>query len=127
MYSLIQRSTVLFPTWVCMTEWLLERNEPRPSHPLWWDNRELVTRRTEKDEFVARVMNHFAEQYDGPIWSNTATWGFPKMGDTFDEFQHVARNLRRLLVVTAAGVNEQGTSDEEMSDVDPQQAYTAVK
>ena len=49
------------------------------------------------------------------------------MGDNFDEFKPVARNFRRLSVGTAAHVDEQGISDEEMSDVDPQEAYTAVK
>ena len=43
------------------------------------------------------------------------------------EFQPVARNFRRLSVGTAAHVDEQGISDEEMSDVHPQEAYTAVK
>ena len=49
------------------------------------------------------------------------------MGDTFDELQPVARNFRRLLLGTAAHVDQQGISDEEMSDVDPQDSYTAVK
>ena len=49
------------------------------------------------------------------------------MGDKFDKFQPVAQNLRRLSVGTAAHVNEQGISDEEMSNVDPQEAYTTVK
>ena len=49
------------------------------------------------------------------------------MGDQFDKCQPVARSFRRLLVETAAHTDEQGISDEEMSDVDPQEAYTAVK
>ena len=53
--------------------------------------------------------------------------GFPRVGDKFDEFQPVARNFGRLSDGTAARVDEQGISDEEMSDVDPQEAYTAVK
>ena len=93
----------------------------------WSDDRELVTGKFEKDEFVARVMDHLADQYDGPIGSNPPTWGFPRVGDKFDELQHVARNFRRLSVGTAAHIDEQGISDEEMSDVDPQEAYTAVK
>ena len=95
--------------------------------PHWWDDRELVTEKFEKDEFVARVMDHLADQYDGPIGSDPPTWGFPRVGDTFDELQPVARNFRRLSVGMAAHVDEQGISDEEMSDVDQQEAYTAVK
>ena len=95
--------------------------------PRWWDDRELVTGKFEKDEFVEGVMDHLADQYDGPIGSDPPTWGFPKVGDNFDEFQPVARGFRGLSVGTAAHVNEQGISDEEMSDMDPQEAYTAVR
>ena len=49
------------------------------------------------------------------------------MGDKFDELQPVARNVRRLSVGTAAHVDKQGISDEKMLNVDPQEAYTAVK
>ena len=76
---------------------------------------------------MARVMDHLANQYDGPIGSDPSTWGFPRVGDKLDEFQPVARNFGILSVGTAAHVDEQGISDEEMSDVDPQEAYTAVK
>ena len=72
-------------------------------------------------------MDHWADQYDGPIGSDPPTWGFPRVGDKFDKLQPVARKLRRLSVGMAAHVDEQGISEEEMSDVDPQEAYTAVK
>ena len=45
--------------------------------PNWWDDRELVTGKFEKDEFVARVMDHLSDQYDGPIGSDPLTWCFP--------------------------------------------------
>ena len=35
--------------------------------PHWWDDKMLVTGKYEKDEFVARVMDHIADQYDGPV------------------------------------------------------------
>ena len=95
--------------------------------PDWWDDRELVTGKLEKDEFLARVMDHLADQYDGSIGSDPPTWGFPRVGDKFHEFQPVARIFLRLSVGTAAHVDEQGISDAGMSDVDPQEAYTAVK
>ena len=41
--------------------------------PHWWDDRELVTGKFKKDEFVARVMDHSAYQYDGPIGSDPPT------------------------------------------------------
>ena len=102
-----------------------ERPQAKSRH--WWDDRELVTRNFEKDEFVARVMDHLADQYDGPRGSDPPTWGSPRVGDQFDAFQPVARNVRRLSVGTAAHVDKQGILDGEMSDVDPQEAYTAVK
>ena len=86
-----------------------------------------MTGKFEKDEFVARMIDHLADQYDGPIGFDPPTWGIPRVGDKFDEFQPVARNVRSLSVGTAAHVDEQGISDEEMSDVDSQEAYTAVK
>ena len=65
------------------------------------------------------------------IWPNNTMvpygWALRRVGDNFDEFQAVARDLRRLSVGTAAHVDDQGISDEEMSGVDPQGAYTAVK
>ena len=93
----------------------------------WWEHRESMTGNFQKDEFTARVMDHLADQYDGRIGSNPPTWRCPRVGDKVDENQPVARNLRRLSMGTAAHVNEQGISDEGMSDLDPQEAYSVVK
>ena len=41
--------------------------------PHWSDDLELVTRKFEKDECVARVMDHLVEQYDGPIGAGPLT------------------------------------------------------
>ena len=49
-----------------------------------------MTRRFEKDEFVATVMDHWADQYDGPIGSDPPTWGFSSVGEKFDEFGPLA-------------------------------------
>ena len=35
--------------------------------PHWRDEKRLVTGKYGKDEFVARVMDHLADQYDGPV------------------------------------------------------------
>ena len=68
-----------------------ERSQAKSAH--WWDDRELVTGKFEKDEFVARVMDHLDNQYDGPIESDPPTWVLSRVGDKFDEFQPVAQNL----------------------------------
>ena len=44
--------------------------------PHWWDDKMLVNGKCEKDEFVVRVMDHIADQYDGPVRSDLATWDF---------------------------------------------------
>ena len=48
--------------------------------PHWWDDKMLVTGKYEKDEFVARVMDHIADQYDGPVRVGPADMGFSKNG-----------------------------------------------
>ena len=102
------------------------RERAQAKSPHWWDDRELVTGWFEKDEFVARVMNHLAGQYDGPIGSDPLTWRVSRVGDKFDELEPVARNIQGLSRITASHVDKQGIWDEEMSEVDPQEAYTAV-
>ena len=71
-----------------------ERAQAKSPH--WWDD-ELVTGKFEKDDCVARVMDHLDDQYDGPIGSDPPTWGFPGLGDKFDEFQPVARNFAKII------------------------------
>ena len=66
--------------------------------PHWWDDKMLVTGKYEKDEFVARVMDHIADQYDGPVGSDPPTWDFPRMGAGSDKNSADAANFRRLSV-----------------------------
>ena len=66
--------------------------------PHWWDDTMLVTGKYEKDEFVARVMDHIADQYDGPVGSDPPTWDFPRMGADSESNQPDAANFRRLSV-----------------------------
>ena len=68
-----------------------ERAQAKSPH--WWDDRELVTGKFERVEFVARVMDHLDDQYDGLIASDPPTCSFPRVGDKFDELQPVARNF----------------------------------
>ena len=49
--------------------------------PHWWDDKMLVTGKYKKDEFVARVMDHIADQYNYPVGSDPPTWVFSKNGD----------------------------------------------
>ena len=41
-----------------------KRRRAMVTSPHWWDDKMLVTSKYEKDEFVARVMDHIADQYD---------------------------------------------------------------
>ena len=88
--------------------------------PHWWDDKMLVTGKYEKDEFVARVMDDIADQYDGPVRSDPPTWDFPRMGAGSDKNSADAANFRRLSVGSAPHDDEDGISDEEKSDWDPE-------
>ena len=52
---------------------------------------------------------------------------FPKMGADSDSHQPDAANFRRLSVGRAPRDDEDGISDEEKSESDPEGAYTAVR
>ena len=94
--------------------------------PHWWDDKMLVTGEYEKDEFVARVMDHITDQYDGLVGSDPPTWDLPRMGAGSDKNPADATNFRRLSVGSAPHDDEDGISDEEKLDSDPEEAYTAV-
>ena len=83
--------------------------------PHWWDDKMLVT-----------GMDHIADQYHGPVGSDPPTWDFPRMGAGSDKNQADAANFRRLSVGSAPHDDDDGISDEEKSDSDPEEAYTAV-
>ena len=95
--------------------------------PHWWDDKMLVTGKYEKDEFVARVMDHIADQYDGPVGSDPLTWDFPRMGAGSNKNQADAANFRRLSMGSAPHDEDDGISDGEKSNSDPEEAYTAVR
>ena len=61
--------------------------------PHWWDDKMLVTGKYKKDEFVARVMDHIADQYDGPVGSDPPTWDFPRIRASSDKNQADAANF----------------------------------
>ena len=95
--------------------------------PHWWDDKMLVSGKYAKDEFVARVMDYIADQYDGPVGSDPPRWDFPRMGAGSDKNSADAANFRRLSVGSMPHDDEDGISDEEKSDSDPEEAYTAVR
>ena len=76
---------------------------------------------------MARVMDHIADQYDGPVGSDPPTWDFPRMGAGSDKISADAANFRRSLVGSMPHDDEDGISDEKKLDSDPEEAYTAVR
>ena len=94
--------------------------------PHWGVDKMLVTGKYEKDEFVARVMDHIADQYDGPVGSDPPTWDFPRMGAGSDKNSADAADFRKLSVGSMPHDDEDGISDEERSNSNPKEAYTAV-
>ena len=95
--------------------------------PHWWNDKMLLIGKYEKDEFVVRVMDHIADQYDGPVGWDLPTWDFSRMWAGNDKNLADAANFRRLSVGSAPHDDEDGISDEEKSDSDPEEAYTAVR
>ena len=93
----------------------------------WWDDKMLVTGKYEKDEFMARVMDQIADQYDGPVGSDLLTWDFPRMGAGSDKKLADAAYFRRLSVGSMPHDDEDSISDEEKSDSDPEEASAAVR
>ena len=76
---------------------------------------------------MARVMDHIADQYDGPVGSDPPTWDFPRMGAGSDRNSADAAKFRRLSVGSAPHDDDNGISDEEKLDSEPEEAYTAVR
>ena len=66
--------------------------------PHWWDEEMLVTGKYEKDEFVARVMGHIADQYDEQQswWSGLRPSGAPWR----NPWAALQRHLTRLRLLT---------------------------
>ena len=79
--------------------------------PQWWDDKMLVTGKYERDEFVAGVIDHIADQYDGPVESDPPTWDFPRMGAGGDKKSADAANFRRLSVGSMPHDDEDGILD----------------
>ena len=95
--------------------------------PHWSDDKMLVTGKYEKNEFLARVMDHIADQYDGPVGRTRRRGIFQEMGAGSDKNSADAANLRRLSVGSMPHDDEAGISDKEKSDSDLEEAYTAVR
>ena len=78
------------------------RERAAVTSPHWGDENRLVTGKYEKDQLVARVMDHLADQYDGLVGSDLPTWGFPRAGTNLDKNLSETTNFRGLSVATAA-------------------------
>ena len=70
-----------------------KRDRAMVTSPHWPDDKMLVAGKYEKDEFVARVMDHIADQYDCPVGSDLPTWDFPRMGAGSDKNSADAANF----------------------------------
>ena len=103
------------------------RERAAVTSPHWWDDKRLVTGKCEKDEFMVRVMEYLADQYDGSVGSDPPTWGFPSVGTDLDRNLSKAGNVRGVLVRSEPQDDEDGVSDKVKSRSDPEEAYTAVQ
>ena len=98
----------------------------RVKSPHWWDNQNLITGKFTKNESVAKVMDHMADQ-DEPVGCNPPTWNFPRSGIgrkpstpfNIQEFRKLSAGLQTHDV-------EEGMTNEEMSDSDLEESYTPI-
>ena len=99
----------------------------RVKSPHWWDDQNLITGKFTKNEFVVRVMDHMADQHE-LVGSNPPTCNFPRSGigsktDTplnIQEFRKLSAGLQTQDV-------EERMTDEEMSESDTEESYTAIR
>ena len=80
-----------------------------------------------KNEFVARVMDHMPDQ-DEPVGSNPPTWNFPRSGiGSKTDTPFNIQELRKLLAGLQTHDVEEGMTEEEMLNSDPEESYTAIR
>ena len=95
--------------------------------PHWWDNQNLITGKFTKNEFVARVMDHMTDQ-DEPLGSNPPTSNFPLLG--IGSKPCTPFNSQKFRT-SSAGLQthdvEEGMTDEEISEGDLEESYTAIR
>ena len=98
----------------------------RVQSPHWWDNQNLITGKITKNEFVARVMDHMANEPE-PVASDPPTWNFarPVIGSKPDTPFNI-QEFRKLSARLQTHDVEEGMTDEEMSEGDPEESYTAI-
>ena len=95
--------------------------------PHWWDDKNLITGKFAKDEFLARVMDHMAVQ-DEPVGSNPPAWNFPGsgIGSKPDTPFHI-QEFRKLLAGVHTHDGGEGMTDDEMLERNPEESYTAMR
>ena len=95
--------------------------------PHWWDDQNLITRKFTKNEFVARLMDHMADQ-DEPVESNPPTWNSPRSG--IDLRPNTAFNIQEFRKLSAGLQTqdvEEGMTDEGISESELEESYTAIR
>ena len=99
----------------------------RIKSPHWWDDQNLITGKFTKNEFVARMMDHMADQ-DEPVGSNPPTGNFPRSGmGSKSNTPFNIQEFRKLWAGLQPHDVEEGMTDEEMSESDPEESYTAIR
>ena len=93
----------------------------------WWEDYNLITGKFTKSEFVARVMDHMADQ-DEPSGSNPPTWNSPRSGiASKPDTPFNTKEFSKPLAGLHTHDGEEGMPGEEMSEGDPEESYTAIR
>ena len=98
----------------------------RVQSPNWSDHQNLITGEFTKNESVARVMDHMDDQ-DEPVGSNPPTWNFPPSGiGSKPDTPFNIQELRKLSAGLQTNDVEEGMTEEEMSESNPEESYIAI-
>ena len=72
-------------------------------------------------------MDHMADQ-DEPVGTNPPTWSFPRSGiGSNPDTPFNTQKFRKLSLEMHTHDVEEGMTDEEMSEGDPEESYTAIR
>ena len=98
----------------------------RVKSPYWWDDQNFITGKLTKNEFVARVIDHMADQ-DEPVGSDPPTWNFPRSSiGSKPDIPFNIQEFRKLSAGLQTHDVKEGMTDEEISERNPEESYTAI-
>ena len=94
--------------------------------PHWWDDKMLATGKYEKDDFVARIMDHIVDQYDGPVASDRRRGIFQEWGPVVTRTRLMPQISEDYRSEARPTTMNTAYRTRRSRTLDPEEAYTAV-